>query len=57
LNTIQDGHGDVQHEDIWIEAKNGIDRLLTIRDGSDNFKFIAQLSAKICEDCLTIISE
>lgn len=40
FKSIQNGHGDIDHEDICIQPKNGIDGLVAVLRRADNFKLL-----------------
>ena len=57
LDAVQDGHGDIDHKDIWIKLENGLYGFLPIPCSSYDVKLFAQLLAKIRADVFTVIGK
>ena len=57
LQSIQNGHGYIGHENIRIQSQNRVDGLIAIRHGINDFKVLAQDCTNLCHHCLMIISE
>jgi (2Fe-2S) ferredoxin len=55
LKPIHERHVYVEHDNVRIEIKGGTDCFLSIRGGSDDFKFSAQIVLKVCEQGPVII--
>jgi hypothetical protein len=55
LNTVQDGHRDIDHKNIRIKVENRPQGLLPISRGSYDVKVLAQLLTKVREERLTVI--
>ena len=57
LEPIQDRHGDVGHEDVGVQAEDGVDRIAPISDTADDIKILAQFQANLVEDSCVVVGE
>ena len=55
LQSIQQRHRYIGHENIRIESQNRVDGLTAIRHGINDFKVLGQDCTNLCHQCLMII--
>jgi hypothetical protein len=56
LNSIEDGHRNIEHCNVWVQLGSGVQGRLTVTYGGDNFPFSGHKSTDIFKHLLVVVS-